>query len=264
MLGGRALIVGAARDCAVGLLPTLQRLEKLKQTFDEVRFVFITNDCRDETELVLADWASDKTNVELINLDHLSNNAPQRTARLAIIRNICLSKLSRQGKLPDDYFVVADLDGVNAGLVDEPGLSVAIANAPVDWCGLFANQRTHYYDVWALRHDEWCPGDCWQEVRNASKGIFRRKARGRRAVLKYVKQRQAHIPKDTPPIRVDSAFGGFGLYRVSCIQEAFYVGLTEDGREICEHVSFNKMISSNDGALYVLPELLNDAPSGHV
>lgn len=264
MLGGRALVVGAARDCATSLLATLQRLERLKETFDEVRFVFITNDCRDETELILANWARDKTNVELINLDHLSSNVPQRTARLAIIRNICLSKLSRQGANLDDYFVVADLDGVNAGLVDEPGLSGAIASAPVDWCGLFANQRTSYYDVWALRHDEWCPGDCWQEVRNSSKGIFRKQARRKRAVSQYVKKRQVHIPRTTPPIRVVSAFGGFGLYKVPCIQDAFYVGLDENGTEICEHVSFNKMISSSDSALYILPELLNDAPPGHV
>ncbi len=264
MLGGRALIVGAARDCAAGLRATLPRLERFKQTFDEVSYIIATNDSKDETENILEEWAKEQHRVEIIKLDHLADNVPQRTARLAIIRNICLSRLRGDTNLEFDYFVVVDLDGVNAKLIDEPSFSDAIASAPPDWGGVFANQRTKYYDIWALRHEDWCPIDCWQEVRKASGGFFRRKVRRERAVKRYVRLRQKHISQNAFPLSVDSAFGGLGVYKVSAIKGAFYVGMTIGWQEVCEHVAFNSMIRANCSSLYILPSLLNDAPEDHV
>ncbi|MGV1869918.1 hypothetical protein [Agrobacterium rosae] len=266
MLGGKALIVGAARNCAPGLEKTLPRLERFQESFDQVDYFFVTNDSEDATQEVLMNWASDKPNVEIMALEHLAKNVPQRTARLAVVRNICLSRLQSclENGINYDYFIVIDLDGVNADLVNEPSFSSAIINAPPDWSALFANQRTKYYDIWALRHNEWCPGDCWQDVKAASRGFFRRKSRRRAAVSKFVTNRQINIPKDAYPVPVNSAFGGLGIYRAKFLEGGFYVGLTENGREICEHVSFHSMIKKDAAMLYILPHLLNDAPLEHV
>lgn len=263
-LGGSALIVGAARNCATGLRDTIPRLNRFSESFDHVDYVIGTNDSSDETDEILRAWEKGASNIQIINLDHLAQNVPARTARLAVVRNICLSKIHRENYPTYDYFVVVDLDGVNVQLVDEPEFSEAIASAPAGWGGLFANQRTKYYDIWALRHKVWCPGDCWQDVKNASRGVFRRKSRRKAAVSRFVNERQKYISGDELPIEVESAFGGFGIYSVKAIIGAYYVGLTDGGSEVCEHVSFNAMVKNSGYLLYIIPSLLNDAPVLHL
>lgn len=266
MIGGSALIVGAARDCAAGLRRTLERIERLRESFDETKLVFVTNDCSDDTERLLRSWASDMHDVHILSVDGLAANVPKRTARLAVVRNLHLSVLRddlARGR-EHEFLVVLDLDGVNEALVEEPLLSNAIAGAPADWAGLFPNQRQIYYDIWALRHPTWCPTDCWAEVRKANRGLFKSKARRKAAVVEFVMKRQRIIASDAAPIPVRSAFGGFGIYRTKALENAHYVGLGPDGAEVCEHVSFNEAIAESGGALYIVPSLLNDAPIEHV
>jgi glycosyltransferase involved in cell wall biosynthesis len=258
-IGKRALVVGAARNCVQGLRATLPRLERLQDSFESVKYVIVTNDSNDGTPDVLRDWAKRVPNVELVCLDGLVYSAPNRTARLAVIRNICLSELWRRDEA-FDFLIVADLDGLNETLIDEPAFSQVIKDAPGDWSALFANQRGDYYDVWALRHPVWSPDDCIAQMKAyARKWRWLRTKRGamRAGARKYVLPRQKPIDPSSPPILVDSAFGGFGIYKTNALAGAYYVGLNASGREICEHVSFNKAIRSNGGQLYVLPGLLN-------
>lgn len=266
MIGGKALVVGAARNCAGGLVASLTRLENLKDSFEDVYYYFITNDSQDSTAEILDHWARDRPNVRISCLDGLVNNVLSRTARLATLRTICLDELKSYEKLqnPMDYFIVADLDGVNARLVEEPVFSSVVKSAPNHWVGLFANQRQEYYDIWALRHDSWCPNDCWKEVSESTKNIwFRRKFKTQSAIKRYIKGRQRHIPHDSAAISVKSAFGGFGIYKACALPSARYVGLNEDGSDVCEHVSFNHDLLEQ-GGLYILPGLLNDSPREHV
>jgi hypothetical protein len=44
----------------------------------------------------------------------------------------------------------------------------------------------------------------------------------------------------------------------------WYSGRDEAGREICEHVSLNRCLREAGGRLYILPALLNDAPTEHL
>lgn len=259
-IGRRALIAGLARNCAAGLRATLPRLSRLAASFEETRFVIVTNDSVDETEAVLKAWAAGRTDTEIIVISGLRYRAWRRTHRLAICREAYLSVLERDraaGK-PHDFLVVADLDGPNAHLIDEPDFGDAIAAAPAGWAAVFANARNIYYDTWALRHPTWCPGDCWKPVWTAQWRLFGRKAAIERAIQLHVRARQISIDSHATPIPVLSAFGGFGLYRTEYLTGAHYRGLTPRGGIVCEHVAFHETIRENGGSLYILPALLND------
>ena len=261
-----ALIIGTARNCAEGLAATLPRLGRLTSTFGRADFVLAANDITDTTGSLLREWARTRDDVHLIDFDGLVDNVPKRTARLATIRNLCLSALRHDsdGSSRYDFLIVADLDGVNANLVDDPVFSAVINKAPSDWAALFANQRQVYYDIWALRHPVWSPDDCWAHVAKASRRRFNRKSATEAALDRHVYGRQIHIAPNHAPIAVDSAFGGFGIYRSSFLGGALYRGLTPSGEEVCEHVFFNASVKRNGGALYIAPGLLNDTPAEHI
>lgn len=259
MLPKRAFIAGTARNCAKSLPRTLARLTRFQSSFEQCKFVIITNDSNDDTEIVLRTWAATVPNALVLNLDGLAAKARARTHRLALARNAYLSILKndhREGK-GHDLLLVADMDGPNSTLIDDPQFVMAVENAPPDWAALLANQRGPYYDIWALRHPTWCPNDCWEAVRASSRKLFGRRAARKEAKKKYVMSRQILLDPSAPPIRVESAFGGFGIYRTEYLMDLCYVGLTSRGTEVCEHVYFNQMIGRKGGSLYIIPSLLN-------
>ena len=154
-----------------------------------------------------------------------------------------------------------DLDDVNALPISIEDFLAAVnflEENPAA-AGVFANQAMAYYDIYALRHAIWCPDDCWKQVAARPRwmplGI---------AEILYVRRRQFSIPAEARPIRVHSAFGGLGLYKMSKILDCRYNGLNTDGSEVCGHVAFNRQICDHGGELYIYPKLLNQSPSEHL
>jgi len=85
-----------------------------------------------------------------------------------------------------------------------------------------------------------------------------------------MKQRVFSLEPNSPPLEVDSAFGGLGIYKMSSVRRnsARYSGHkmkvlparkgpTEVGLQVCEHVSFNQGFRRNGEALFILPFLIN-------
>jgi FkbM family methyltransferase len=157
------------------------------------------------------------------------------------------------------HLVIVDFDDVNATDIDANEFESALRfleSAP-EVHGVFTNSLPVYYDIWALRHQEWCPTDCWAEQRECQD------LPKDQATERYVYSRQLFIPSDTPPIPVQSAFGGLAIYRLSSALKGIYNGISKDGSEVCEHVSFNIDISKG-GKLYIYPKLHNYAPLEHL
>jgi hypothetical protein len=69
-----------------------------------------------------------------------------------------------------------------------------------------------------------------------------------------------NYPIYTKIMPVISAFGGAGLYKLSCIQKTNtkYNGCepTHVDKQICEHVSFNTTLVENSYKLYINPRML--------
>src|SRR5215471_6556117 len=214
------VIVGCARDCETFLPAVLQNVATIASLYSEAAFIFVENDSTDNTREILQKWLSGRANSLLICLDGLIIREQRRSARLAIARNIYMDALHQHQFVEFDHLVVLDFDGPNADFIPERSLLAAITflNSAPRNAAVFANQVPHYYDIWALRHDAWCPEDCWVQVENRPIYLPRH-----RAIERYVTTRQLNIPIDTPPVLVRSAFGGLGIYKLDFVRTARYV-----------------------------------------
>src|SRR6185437_2785000 len=146
-----AVIVGLARDCARDLPAALRNLATMAACFPRAAFIFAENDSVDGTAALLRDFAAGRSDARILTFAGLDKRLPQRTRRLAFLRNQCLAAIRSDARLrASDYLIVADLDE-------------AIAEPP-ERAGVFANCRGPHYDLWALRHETLCPGDVWEEA----------------------------------------------------------------------------------------------------
>ena len=265
-------ICGTARNAALGLRESLAAIDEIRSAAESSCVVIVTNDNDDETERLLAEWSKDKPASLVIVCDGIARALPDRIDRLAAVRNMYLQALCEQA-VNYDVLAVLDLDGPNAQL-SAAAVANTLVSAPRDWAAMFANQPIAYYDLYALRHSNWVDADVWSEVQKACDWMrvpyvrwANRATRGRiysalyrRSVRKYVYERQYCIEPQHPPIEVESAFGGLGLYRFDAALVARYESRLPSGEVICEHVPFNRSISSRGGRLYISPSMLNIAP----
>jgi mannosyltransferase 1 (CAP59) len=254
------VIVGCARDCEAFLPAVLQNISRIATLYSDAAFVFVENDSRDNTREILQRWLNERASSFLVCLDGLAAQEKRRTARLAIARNAYMEALHYHHLAKLDHLLVLDFDIVNTDLISEESLAEAIRflDSSSQNAAVFANQLP-YYDIWALRHDVWCPDDCWAQIANRPPYFPRH-----RAIERYFTSRQVRISPDSPPVAVRSAFGGLGIYKLDFVRGARYLGLLPDGSETCEHVAFNEAAARMGGLLYIYPRLLTHAPPEHI
>jgi FkbM family methyltransferase len=254
-----AVFVGCARNCRAYLDQVLGNVERMAALYAKAAFIFVENDSEDGSKAALLQWLDSRPSGILLELDGLAATESSRTARLARARNGYLGHLRESPFIGYDDLVVLDFDDVNATPLDLAAFSAAadFLHADDETVGVFANSRPVYFDIWALRHPNWCPNDCWAEV-HAS-----RDASPAEAAQRFIFARQIAIDPGQPPIGVASAFGGLGIYRLAKVLPHRYVGTTSVGTDVCEHVSLNLELSRS-GRLFIFPALQNLAPQEHL
>ncbi|SNY93813.1 hypothetical protein SAMN04515647_4134 [Cohaesibacter sp. ES.047] len=246
------VIAGLARDCAHSLPGLLAQLEALADRFEKSHFIFLENDSLDDTKAVLSAFAACHDNATIEFHDRIGRKHPKRTDRLAQLRNRIIEiATDKTTNLDDAYLLLLDMDGANS-TIDKDRITGYVEGDDGSWAGLFANQKTDYCDLWALRHPELCPYDIWKKVRNRPADMDKREA-----IDTYITAIRFTLPEDRGLIEVESAFGGLGLYRLSALEGCRYIGLDADGNEICEHVAFNHQIGEKRGKLYIDSGLIN-------
>ena len=250
-------VVGVARNCARTLRRDLQRLAQAVQGCASVRFLIVESDSTDATMALLQALQAEAPNFGFISLGAQRAAHPLRTDRIAVSRNACLDALATDPRLSQaTHVLVADMDGVCRDL-SPAGLASCFALA-VAWDACFANQGDYYYDIWALRHPVWCPGDAWRE-HAALKPLLGETEATNVALF----SRMVHIPRDAAPIEVHSAFGGLGLYRKAALLAARYQGLDAEGREVCEHVTLHQRMRDNGARLFINPAMISAHTTKH-
>jgi len=251
------LITGLARDVGEGIAREVRRLEKAFQNFDEIFFFIVESDSEDDTVSELERIRSSQENFDFVTLGSLRNKIPDRVTRIAFCRDVYMDELRTNSKYQDISFIcMVDLDLENDFLTSV-GIESCFTN--LDWCGLFANQRGAYYDIFALRAENWSENNCWDSDR-----ILREQG-----VNPYISQhiavysKRRRIKTNAPWIPVQSAFGGLGIYKRSCIANLTYqsTGLAQSGE--CEHVSFNSQLINNGHKLFINPKLVNYSWNNH-
>jgi FkbM family methyltransferase len=254
------VIVGCARSCAGALPAALANIDTIAALYDEAAIVLVENDSDDETPSILQHWCAARPGARLVRLDGLAERMPERTSRIAAARNACIEAIDQGGLGGCDHLIVIDLDEVNERAIDPDDFARARGwlQDHEDVAAVFSNATPVYYDILALRHPTWAPGDMWAEVRRHTPELGKAEARRR-----FTEDRQVPIPRTADPIEVQSAFGGLGIYKLRHALEARYEGLDADGVKVCEHVAFNRAVAeASGGRLYILPWLQTGRTTG--
>jgi hypothetical protein len=252
----RIHIVGTVRDSAIVIESQIDTIFKAFSSAFELSMEIIESDSEDETLSILRTLETKHENLKVMSLGKLGREFPRRTERLAYCRNLLLKNF-RENIENYDYFVVADLDGVNDKLTAEAVISCWVNQ---EWDVCTANQAGPYYDIWALRHEIWCPNDFWKQY------YFLRKygITDDRAKDASIYSRMITLPADSEWIQVTSAFGGLAIYRSEILRNAMnYLGIDPSGNEICEHVELHEQLSKRGFKIFINPGLVNTDFTDH-
>jgi len=255
------IVCGCTKNSAAYIETHLSLLYSMSPLFEKFKMMIYENDSTDHTKEILENFK--KTH---ILFDYVSENIsgtingtsctnekiiPCRTQVLAHGRNTLLNYISEY-----EYMIMVDLDDVISTF--KPS-QLKYLFQETGWDALFANCIGKYYDIWALRIKEKTPEcpfqlidyDCWEMAQYTSN--------------KIVSQHQIQIPITNPLIPVHSAFGGFGIYKVSTIKKAKskYIGV-KGNRMICEHVEFHNALKKHGARLFICPKFLVNKQDEHI
>lgn len=251
------LIVGLARDCERVISSEVKKIDDAFSSAKSAKWLIIESDSSDNTTAVLKSM-SEKLSLHYLSLGKLRDRLSKRTERIAECRNKYIELIRNDDDYAlVDFVVVADLDGVNCNLTSESVISCW--QMEEDWDACFANQSEAYYDISALRHENWSPNNCW----GGYKFFVQHGINHFDALHASVYSRMIKIKETDKPIKVRSAFGGLGIYKRCLFEESNYSGLTADGCEVCEHVSFHEALYDKGCALYINPKLINCGLNEH-
>jgi hypothetical protein len=250
------VVVGVVRNVAKTIEKDINRLNNSLSNFKNVNWLFVESDSQDET-LSLLNKICLKDDFDFITCGSLSNSISSRTQRIAFCRNKYLEQIRSNNKYSNtDYVIIADLDGVNDLVSSKVIESCWIRD---DWDVCTANSTGPYYDIWALRHNEWSPNDCYRQLRFMDSFSTNKEKNLQAAVL----SKMIVIPYDSEWIKVNSAFAGLAIYKRKCFDFGEYNGIGYDGDEECEHVSFHKTLVDNDFSIYINPKLICGSTNEH-
>ena len=266
--GKRAIFVACARNCATHLPAVLKNVERLSTLFSDSAFVFVENDSSDGTRQILEQWGAGRRHFQLFKLDGLAARIPQRTVRLEVARNACTAFIRIMPDLAGfDYLIMLDCDEVTEREIVLPRVSRALEFLELQegHAGVFANNIGPYYDMWALRQDPLCPSDVWEEVVDYS---LSHDVTDDVAFHETFEKRLLSFDPSRDPVEVDSAFNGFGIYKMEFVHKNPnpYLGyktkaIVRNGQsgivrmQTCEHVHHNLGIRNTGGRLFILPYL---------
>jgi len=247
------VVVGTVRNVAKTLPTEVKRLHNILNSsghIDTVQWLLIESDSTDNTIQTLDQLSKDIPNFGYLGLGNLDKQIPERTERIAHCRNAYLEELDSNAQYKNtDLVIMADLDDIN-NILNTAAVDSCFNNN--DWDVCCANTKGPYYDIWALRHPQWCPGDCLQEYKFLTEhGWHSYPAR-----FSAIYTRMVTIPPTAQWVEVDSAFAGLGFYKKEAIKGHWYSAY-ESGTAICEHVLFHRSIKKQGGKIFINPALLN-------
>lgn len=250
------VVVGCVRNGAKSVRRAVETLARATAGFANVQFLVIESDSTDATLAELARLRQQSERFDFISLGSLGERISARTERIAHCRNRYLEELRANARYAAvDYVMVADLDGVNNDLRREAVETCWGSKLP--WDVVTANQRDAYYDIWALRHADWCPVDCHDQY-SRLRGMFGHP----RALAIAIHSRMARLSPRADWIEVESAFGGLAIYRREALLGSTYSG-TSGGHSVCEHVPLHAQLRTKGLRIFINPALINAHRTDH-
>lgn len=247
----RIVFLGAARNCEQRIQGSLHRIFELSELFGDYRIKVYENDSVDRTLEIIRSELADNSHCELTAETGLDKILPLRTQRLAYARNKLLDATLAQH--PDfDYVCWIDLDGLVDARFSTSGFLSNFRFESV-WDAVFPVSAPLYYDVWALREHSIAPDDLVWRMKHRIPSVIG----ARKDVHTAVQQLAPGNLRGW--LRVESAFGGMGIYKMASVPHGRYVGLL-DNEEICEHVPYHQALTRSGARLYINPQCITHNP----
>lgn len=220
----KVLVVGTVSNIARNLDRDIHRVLKALSSLDVVGIYLVESDSVDETISILSHLSQEIPFFNFVSLGTLRGIIPERISRIRYCRNIYVNYIRAfKANHEIDFVVIADLDGMNTAISRRGIDSTFIREG---WGAVLANQTGGYYDLLALRHPNWCPGDVMEELKNLQEVIvergvtkasliskFRRRMDFDKARKISIYSKMKIFPRNSQWIEVESGFGGFGIYR---------------------------------------------------
>lgn len=242
----RILIVGAVRNVA----KTVEQIHMiLERSFDDFErdYFLVESDSSDSTVNILQKMSRIYSNFAFISLGNLSKKVPHRTSRIATCRNEYLREWANRDSMYE-YLVIADWDSVNMKL---NGDAVNSCWRNDEWDVCTANQSGPYYDLWALRSENWLNYDCQLDffINSSKDGV-------RRSYFKNFIRPMFNVERMEKWTRTFSSFGGIAIYKAHVIGAHKY---PTESKFICEHVEFHRAMTFEGARIYINPDLVNSS-----
>ena len=263
----KILLVGVISSVGKTLERELKIVLKSLSSFETIHVFLVESDSNDDTVRVLKKIQSSNQNFTYISKGHLSAKLPNRVERIAFCRNIYVDFIrDNYKKHLWSHIAVADLDGMNFKITKRGIDSCFKSNAK--WDGLMANQPLGYYDIYALRAKKWVEYDCFLELSKLKKEQISPKLSKYRLInflilfnhydklrKQVIFDKMLRLKKNCGLIKVDSAFGGFAIYKADVFFNADY-RLADSFSS--EHVSFHTSKANSQKSFYINTELVNN------
>ena len=272
----KVVFAGCARNCSNFLPKVLENIEFYSSFFSESYMVIVENGSTDKTKEILK---NNKNNKNFFLFEDDLNKLPYRGQRLEKARNLIIETIKKNKNLFScDLFIMLDLDDIGTYRIEEKNIldSIKFLFSKEEIGGVFANQLGTYYDMWTLRDKKYCKNDFWVEVLQFLINNKNSKDKISKTNIEEVKKniidkKTYSFEKNHAPIKVESAFGGFGIYKMKYVlkNNRKYEGtqivdlISKDQKRLkvkyqkCEHVNFNQGFIDQNLELYILPNLIN-------
>ena len=264
MLNTSIFFCGLTKNCIDTIGSNLNFLLSFKNStnFKNIYFISVDSDSIDGTKNLLEDFSKNNSFAKHINADNLSEIYDSRIERIAHCRNICLDNISLSSENEALLYIPLDLD---IDLFEFTDVS-KFENQLIDFIeqktydAIFPVSTPYYYDIFALRAEGWLNVNSQQIINRLKKYLFVGSF-----ILNYffIFKKQLPISRlNTKKIKVSSAFGGAGIYKLdfSEIKKIRYSLSSKNTDFISEHIFFNSYFEN----LSINKDWIIPAPKEHI
>ena len=266
----KVALVGTISNAESNLKSDLFKMIYALSSFELVQIFLVESDSTDSTVSILEELSREIGQFSYTSLGQLRQEIPERINRIRHCRNVYVEQirpLIRKNSI--DYVIVADLDGMNSRISPN---SIDSSFARKNWAAVLANQSGGYYDLLALRHPTWCPGDVISELKieqskidKAPISIIALLSRAKRRIafdkarVRAIYSKMKVIDKDANWIEVNSGFGGLAIYKSSIFESYDYSLGIGDIESESEHVALSNKITRSGQKIYINPRMINNS-----
>ena len=249
MINKKFVVCTTVKNNANSLSKTFKLISDIFENTKDCFVIFVYTESNDNTKKLILNFIKQKKG-KVINCN--PSKSLNRVKKLEICRNQYLSFLRKNKKLKKyDFLLVMDADGVNNFLTLNKIKNSIKKRA---WSGIFANQKLFYYDIFALRIKNYLEDNFLFLIK---KELSKINYKNFKKIIYKNFTRYFYINKHFNKkrfIKVNSAFGGFGIYKMNYILRSKYKSFNG---KICEHVFLNEKISNHKNPLYIDKQLVN-------